>query len=132
MTDDGGLKIVKVGAAPPSTTPPAKKAAPAHRVKQPKHGVLKHGKTARKTPRFEGVKDPAKPPPAKHKSTLRILTEKGVSKRRKTIKKSVDKVPIHSLRSTLRKSGLPISDKTPEHIVREIAAGGMEAGMLSV
>ena len=126
----GDMKIVKVdGVGDPIAPPPPKKGS-SHRDKKPKHGILKHGKTARKTPRFEAVRDPAKPPPMKHKSTLRILTEKGLSKRRKTIKKSVDGVPIQNLRATLRKSGLPVSDKTPEHIVREIAAGGMEAGMI--
>ena len=125
MSKEGEMKIVRVGA-----DAPVPKKGSAHRDKKPKHGILKHGKTARKTPRFEAVSDPAKPPPMKHSSTLRIFTDKGLSKRRKTIKKTVDGVPIQSLRATLRKSGLPISDKTPEHIVREIAAGGMEAGMI--
>ncbi len=99
--------------------------------KPPKHGILKGGKTARKTPRFEAVQDPAKSPPVKASvSTLRILTDKGLSKRRKTIKKIVDKASLPSLRNTLKKSGLPISDKTPDHLIREIAAGGMEAGMI--
>lgn len=120
---DGGVQIVKVGHTPPPATRKANKA--------PKHGILKGGKTARKTPRFEGVKDPAKSPPVTRKTSLRILTEKGLSKRRKTLKKQVDDMPIDRVRSTLRKAGLPISDKTPEHLVRDIAVGGMEAGMIS-
>lgn len=128
------VRIVKVGSEPSSPAPTSKKTrhAPAHRVKQPKHGVLKHGKTARKAPRFEGVKDPAKAPPvSKRKSTLRILTEKGLSKRRKTIKSQVDKMPIHKVRETLRKSGLHVSEKTPPELARQILAGGQEAGIVS-
>jgi hypothetical protein len=126
------VKIVKVGSSPP---PPPKKAAPAppstRKHTQPKFGVLKGGKTARNAPRFKGVKDPAKSPPVKASpSTLRILTEKGLTRRRKVIKKLVESTPVTNLRSTLKRSGLPISDKTPDHLVREIAAGGMEAGMI--
>lgn len=130
------VRIVKVDGkgnpTPPTPSPKKTRHAPAHRQKQPKHGVLKHGKTARKAPRFEGVKDPAKAPPmTKRKSTLRILTEKGVSKRRKTIKNQVDKMPIHAVRATLRKSGLHVSDKTPPELARAILAGGQEAGIVS-
>lgn len=129
------VRIVKVGSEPsPRQTASSKPSrnVPAHRVKQPKHGVLKHGKTARKVPRFEGVKDPAKAPPvSKRKSTLRILTEKGLSKRRKTIKSQVDKMPIHKVRETLRKSGLHVSEKTPPELARQILAGGQEAGIVS-
>jgi hypothetical protein len=80
------------------------------------------------------VKDPAKSPPVKQAkaSTLRILTEKGLTRRRKTIKKLVDDMPISTLKGTLKRSGLPLSDKTPDSLVREIAAGGMEAGMIPV
>jgi hypothetical protein len=34
------------------------------------------------------------------------------------------------VRETLRRSGLPISEKTPPHIAKEILEGGMEAGMI--
>ena len=120
-----------MGASPKETPPKAATRKARSHPKQPKHGILKGGKTARKTPRFEGVRDPAKSPPVKSSpSTLRILTDKGLSKRRKTIKNVVDKTPVATLRVTLKRSGLPISDKTPENLVREIAAGGMEAGMI--
>ena len=127
------VKIVKMGGtatAAPAAPSPAKtrKQAPQH--KKPKFGVLKGGKTARTAPRFKAVKDPAKPPPSSKPSTLHILTEAGLTRRRKTIKKLVDATPVSNLRATLKRSGLPISDKTPEHLVREIAAGGMEAGMI--
>lgn len=131
------VKIVKMGgtapaAAPAPPAPSSKTRKQDHRHKKPKFGVLKGGKTARTAPRFKAVKDPAKSPPvSKHsKSTLHILTESGLTRRRKTIKKLVDSTPVPNLRTTLKRSGLPISDKTPDHLVREIAAGGMEAGMI--
>ena len=131
------VKIVKMdGPAPVPTAAPksAAKTRKQHAHGKPKFGILKGGKTARNGPRFKAVKDPAKSPPVKQqsKATLRILTEKGLTRRRKTIKKLVDDMPISTLKGTLKKSGLPISDKTPESLVREIAAGGMEAGMIPV
>jgi hypothetical protein len=39
-------------------------------------------------------------------------------------------MPDHKVRQTLKASGLPISEKTPPHIAKEILEGGMEAGMI--
>lgn len=135
MPDDGGVRIVKLEGSAPAPKDPPKASAKTRKQThaKPKFGILKGGKTARSGPRFKAVKDPAKSPPVKQsKATLRILTEKGLTRRRKTIKKLVDDTPVTNLRSTLKKSGLPISDKTPDALVREIAAGGMEAGMIPV
>lgn len=132
---DSEVRIVKVGKKEESPAPTAAKATRKQPLKKeaktPKFGILKGGKTARKTPRFKPVKDPAKSPPVKRQSsTLRILTEKGVTRRRKEIERTVQSMPVAHLRITLRRSGLPISDKTPEPLIRQIAAGGMEAGMI--
>jgi hypothetical protein len=129
------FKIVKVGAgAPPApiqqkpvSGATRKRSDPGHRHKQPKHGVLKGGKTARA--KIQAVRDPAKSPPSR-KSTLKILTEKGAEKRRKHIRKTVRAMPDAKVRHVLKASGLPISDKTPPHIAKEILEGGMEAGMI--
>ena len=133
---EGGIKIIKTGSTAPipkSAAKPAAKTRKQHAHGKPTFGILKGGKTARSGPRFKAVKDPAKSPPVKQsKSTLRILTEKGLTRRRKTIKKLVDDMPISTLKGTLKRSGLPLSDKTPDSLVREIAAGGMEAGMIPV
>lgn len=127
------VKITKID----STSPPPKPAPteagtrkhslPAHHHKQPKHGVLKGGKTARA--KIHGVRDPAKPPPT-NKATLKILTEKGVEKRRKNIRKTVRAMSDQKARQILQKSGLPISQKTPPELVKQILEGGMEAGMI--
>jgi len=148
--DTGGIKIVKVNQTAPllkkvrerlgtTAKAPLKEDVPVstvkhtskHRTAQPKHGVLKHGKTARKTPRFEAVKDPAKSPPVKKSSRLRILTEKGAETRRAHIAKEAGKKSIHEIRKTLRKHNLNVKDSTPEHLVRKIFKDAKEAGMIS-
>lgn len=126
------IKIVKVGglASPPPAPPKGSRPKVAKKTMRTyPRGVLKKGG---KVKGIEGVRDPAKPPPfaAGRKSTLRILTEKGAAKRRETIHRTVKTMPIGAVRDTLRRSGLPISDKTPPHIAKEILEGGMEAGMI--
>jgi hypothetical protein len=131
---EGGIKIVKMD----NKTPPkeggrktAVKVAPKSSPK-PKFGILKGGKTARNKPRFEGVADPAKAPPSrKVGKTLRILTEKGMMKRRARIASSASKMNIASIRQTLRRNKLPIKDTTPDKIVRKIYSDAQEAGMIS-
>ena len=125
-------KIVKVGdTSPPPQSGSTRKAAPKAVKKTMRtfpRGVLKKGGVKGMQP----VRDPAKSPPVAsgRKSTLRILTEKGVAKRRETIHKKVKSMSVGAVRETLRRSGLPISDKTPPHIAKEILEGGMEAGMI--
>jgi hypothetical protein len=127
------VKIVKVGAE--SSPPPAPvKSTGGKKKKSMKtypHGVLKGGKTAKQKVKIEGVRDPAKAPPVR-KSTLRILTEKGAEHRRKQIKHTVRNMPIHRVRETLQKAGVPVSSKAPPEIARDILEGGMEAGMIVV
>jgi len=131
MPPPDAIKIVKMGG---SAAPPPPQAASARKVSRPVK------KTMRTYPRgvlklkggSSGVKpvaDPAKSPPTR-KNTLRILTDKGVANRRKTIHERVKKMSDRSIRETLRRSGLPISEKTPPHIAKEILEGGMEAGMI--
>ena len=102
-----------------------------HRSKQPKHGILKHGKTARKTPRFEGVRDPTSSPPVKRQSRLRVLTEHGAQTRRATIARESKGKSIHEIRKTLKKHNLNVKDHTPEHLARKIYEDAQEAGMIS-
>jgi len=125
-------KIVKMGSGG-DTPPPPKQAGKSRKApeKKPKFGVLKGGKTARNKPRFEGVADPAKSPPMKKSSKLRIMTEKGAKTRRAKIVDDARKMPISKIRHTLRKNGLPIKDSTPEKITRKIYEDAQEAGMIS-
>jgi hypothetical protein len=131
---EGGVRIVKVGGTPPPAPDKTqqagktRKARPAMKKpdlhKKPKFGILKKGKTARKKPRFEAVRDPTSAPP------LRILTHKGEKTRRNNIAEEAKKMPIHKIRETLRHNKLPVSSKRDD-IVREIYAGAKEAGMIS-
>lgn len=134
--EEGAVKVVKVGGKAPSDLAKPVQASGKRKTKvaldkKPKFGVLKGGKTARNKPRFEGVKDPAKAPPSKKSKTLRILTEKGVTLRRKRIAESASKMPIGKIRQTLRNHGLPIKDTTPEKLARKIYEDAQEAGMIS-
>lgn len=129
------VKVVRVDDTAP---PDIKKEEPVKAVagkrpqhKKPKFGILKGGKTARNKPRFEGVKDPAKAPPSKKSKTLRILTDKGLTLRRKRIQDQVSKTPISKIRQTLRGHGLPIKDSAPDKLVRKIYEDAQEAGMIS-
>jgi hypothetical protein len=138
---EGGVKVVRVDhLAPADTKKPddtPKKSAVRRKTKvaldkKPKFGILKGGKTSRNKPRFEGVKDPAKAPPSKKSKTLRILTDKGLTLRRRQIADDVSKTPIGKIRQTLRKHGLPIKDSTPDKLAREIYENAQEAGMISL
>jgi hypothetical protein len=129
MKEEEGFKIVKVGQEPVAST--TKKKKPKKDKKVPKFGVLKGGKTARKNPRFEAVKDPAKAPPTRKSSHIRILTEKGAATRRAKIAEEAKKKPIHKIRETLRKHNLNVRENTPEHLTRKIYEDAQEAGMIS-
>ena len=95
-------------------------------------------RTMRTYPRgilIKGVRDPAKAPPLRKsaaRGTLRIMTERGVEKRRKHIKKTVRNLTDRRVREELKRAGMAVSEKTPAHIAKEILEGGMEAGMIVV
>lgn len=141
----GAVKIVKVNQTAPllkkvrerlgktakAPMPSVIKHTSKHRTAQPKHGILKQGKTARRSPRFEAVRDPAKSPPVKKQSRLRILTEHGAATRRAKIAREAKTRSIHDIRKTLKKHNLNVNDKTPEHLARKIYEDAQEAGMIS-
>lgn len=118
------VKIVKVGAEPQPTGGKKHKTQKVRRksMKTYPRGVLKGGK-------IEPTRDPARSPPTR-KSTLKILTEKGAERKRQDIRKTIRKMPDQKVRQLLKASGMPVSDKTPANIAKEILEGGMEAGMI--
>lgn len=136
MSDTKTVKIFKIGmvegpSVKASVKAPAQtrkaKSKPDHE-KKPKFGILKRGKTARSKPRFEAVRDPASAPPTR--KSLRILTQKGEKTRRAKIAEDAKKLPIHTIRETLKRNKLPVSSKR-EDIVRKIYEDAKGAGMLS-
>lgn len=128
------FKVVKIGNTPPPSPKVAGKKMTKPRQTRRKsmktypRGIIK-GSRAKST-KFEAVRDPAKPPPMKKSSTLRILTEKGVEHKRQSIRKTVRNMSDGKVKQTLRASGYPVSDKTPPEIARQILEGGVEAGMI--
>jgi len=131
-------KIVKVGSSDP--VPPSKhidhkpypnpilKAGKKKSMKTFPRGVLK------RTFKVRPVSDPAKPPPYKkssRKHTIRLFTDKGESRRRKTIKKKVSKMSESKVDELVKKHNLLKSSETPSRIKREMLSGAMLAGFIS-
>jgi hypothetical protein len=152
MSDDGGVKIVKVGQTPPllkatrarlqAQSPTVVKHTSKHRSSQPVHGILKRGVTARTAPRFVGVRDPTSSPPGttlrrsrragrSTRSSLRILTEHGARTRRASIATASTRKPIAQIREELSAHGLRVTASTPERLVRTIHKDAVYAGMIS-
>jgi hypothetical protein len=134
-------KIVKVGGTEPAPVPPSKPAEPKPEPKS----ILKTGgkkksmKTfprgvLKKTLKVRPVSDPAKPPPFKkssRKHTIRLFTDKGESRRRKTIKKKVAKMSDRKVDELVQKHNLLKNSETPPRIKREMLSGAMMAGFIS-
>lgn len=126
MSETKTVTVTKVGgtSAPPVMRAATRKVVP----RAPKFGILKRGKTARRKPRFEAVRDPTSAPPLR--KSLRILTSKGESTRRARFSDESKRLPIQTIRETLKRNKLPVTSKR-EEIVRKIYADAQEAGMLS-
>jgi hypothetical protein len=90
-------------------------------------GVLK------KTLKVKPVADPAKPPPVKksmRKHTIRLFTDRGEIRRRKTIKRRVSKMTEKQVDEMVKKHNLLKNDSTPPKIKREMLSGAMLAGFI--
>ena len=86
-----------------------------------------------KTAKIKAVSDPAKHPPLKKfmkKHTIRLLTDSGVSHRRKTIKHKIDKMSDQKVKDLVVKTGLSKGNGPPA-LLRQILEGGMLSGFVS-
>ena len=95
-------------------------------------GVLK---TAKNKIDLKAVSDPAKPPPLKkimRKHTIRLMTDKGVRRHRKTLKKQISKMSDQKVKELVSKHGLLKNENTPVSIMREMLEGGAIAGFVSL
>ena len=124
--DNKKIVIQKMGddSPPPVATAGAKRKT----VKTFPRGVLKKF-------HLKGVKDPAKSPPLKkgmQKHTLRMLTEKGLKKHRKTQRRRLASMPDAKVKEIVTAKGLVKNPKTPAHISRQILDNAMAAGFVSV
>jgi hypothetical protein len=118
------IQKIEDHAPPPVATVGAKRKT----VKTFPRGVLKKFQ-------LKSVKDPAKSPPLKkgmQKHTLRILTEKGLKKHRKTQKRRLASLPDAKVKEIVAAKGLVKNPKTPAHISRQILDNAMAAGFVSV
>jgi hypothetical protein len=94
-------------------------------------GVLK--KTSKLN--LKGVKDPAKSPALKkgmRKHTLKMLTDKGLNKQRKTMRNKLKNLDSKKVHEIAEKSGLHLSSNTPPGIAREILSNAVSAGFVSM
>lgn len=116
------------GCAPP---PPAPKKGGKSMRTFPR-GVLK---TAKQKPHIKPVSDPAKSPPLKKnmkKHTIRLITDKGLRRHKKTLRKRIAKMSDEKVRELVSKHGLLKNPKTPPAILREMLEGGAMAGFVSL
>jgi hypothetical protein len=119
------IKITKLGAEGPKLLPSPPPPAAGRR------------KTQRTYPRgiLKAVADPAKAPPLKKSSsrrTIRLMTEKGIKHRRKTIKRTIRKMSDGKVRDLVQKAGLLKSSEAPVSLMRQMLEGGVMAGLVSL
>lgn len=91
-------------------------------------GILKTSKV-----KIKPVSDPAKHPPIRKgmkRHTVRLLTDLGVSQRRKTIKQKISRMSDDKVRHIAMSAGLS-KGNAPPALLREIVEGGMVAGFVS-
>jgi hypothetical protein len=123
-------KITKIGEE--------QKKSPIKAVEDPKlEGGKKRRKSVKTFPRsilkIRPVADPAKHPSLKKtmkKHTIRLLTDSGVSSRRKTIKQRVDRMSDEAIRRKAIAAGIS-SGKGPIALIRKNVEGGMFSGFIS-
>ena len=77
------------------------------------------------------VRDPARAP-AMRKHTLKLLTDKGMKKHRKTLKKKIAKLSDAKVKDVVQKAGLVRSENIPPAIARQILDSAAGAGFVSV
>jgi hypothetical protein len=140
--EGGKVTIKKLGGEDPVTptqtreqkttpNPPASSYGGKKTLKTFPRGILKTAKVMR----IKGVTDPAKAPPLKSsvkKHTIRILTDKGLKKHRKTIKKKISKLSDSKAKELAMKAGLVKSASMPAPMVKDVLAGAVTAGFVSL
>lgn len=127
-------KVTKVGGdstpkpEPVTEVKPILSAGKKKSMKTFPRGVLK------KTLKIKPISDPAKPPPFKkssRKHTIRLFTDKGEYRRRKTIKKKIAKMSDSKVNELVNKHNLLKNAETPARVKREMLSGAMLAGFIS-
>lgn len=84
---------------------------------------------------LKGVSNPTKPPVLKRsmeKHTIRLITDKGLRRHRKTLKKKIAGMSNEKVKELVTKNGLLKNPNTPPAIMREMLEGGAMAGFVSL
>jgi hypothetical protein len=116
------VKITKLDTDSPS---PPKQGAKRKTMRTYPRGVLK----------VKGVKDPTKSPPLKKSArnhTIKIMTDVGSRKHRKTVRKRLAKMSPEKVKSLADKYGLLKNKNTPPALMRDMVEGGVIAGFISL
>jgi hypothetical protein len=66
------------------------------------------------------------------KQTIRLMTDKGLRRHKKTLRKRIAKMSDDKVRQLVSKHGLLKNEKTPPAIMREMLEGGAMAGFVSL
>jgi len=85
--------------------------------------------------KIKPVADPARAPPLKRSTsrrTIRLMTEKGIKHRHKTIKRTIKKMSDSKVRDMVQKAGLLKSPDTPVPLMRQMLKDGVTAGLVSL
>lgn len=132
MNTNVPIKITKVGGdEPPAPKPIVIQKTGGKTMKTFPKGILK----TLKQKKIKGVADPAKPPALKKNMknhTIRIMTDKGVRRHRKTVRKMIAGMSNEKVKDLVTKNGLLKNPNTPPSIMREMLEGGAIAGFVSL
>lgn len=88
-----------------------------------------------KTAKVRPTSDPSKSPPVKksmRKHTIRLLTDKGSKRHRKTLRRKIAKLSDEKIKYIASRSGLLKNNNTPVSVLRQMVEGGAVAGFLSI
>lgn len=95
--------------------------------------ILKTHKNHKTT--LKSVSDPARSPPLRKtmkKHVIQLMTDKGVRRHRKTLRKQISKMSDEKIKELVFKHGLLKNENTPISIMREMLEGGAIAGFVSL
>lgn len=126
------ITVTKLDETPPKSEPKSILKKGGKTLKTYPRGILK---TAKQKSVIKGVTDPAKPPGLKktmRTHTIRLLTDKGVRRHRKTIKKKIAGMSNDKVKEIVTKNGLLKNANTPPSVMREMLEGGAIAGFISL
>lgn len=125
------IKITKVGGDETTTPKPTVHVKGGKTMKTFPRGILK----THKNKKIKPVSDPAKPPTLKKNMknhTIRIMTDKGVRRHRKTIRRMIAGMSNDKVKDLVTKNGLLKNPNTPPSIMREMLEGGAIAGFVKL